>query len=29
VVMMLEYTLETDQRETIKLVRGISYKIAE
>ena len=23
--MMLDYTLETDQRETIKFIRGISY----
>lgn len=29
VSMMLDYTLETDQRETIKFIRGISYKIAE
>ena len=29
VSMVLEYTLETDQRETIKFIRGISYKIAE
>lgn len=29
VVMLLEYTLHTDQRETIKWYRGISYKIAE
>lgn len=29
VSMVLDYTLETDQRETIKLIRGISYKIAE
>lgn len=28
VSMVLEYTLETDQRETIKFIRGISYKIA-
>ena len=25
VSMVLEYTLETDQRETIKFIRGISY----
>ena len=25
VSMMLDYTLETDQRETIKFIRGISY----
>ena len=29
VSMMLDYTLETDYRETIKFIRGISYKIAE
>jgi len=29
VSMVLDYTLETDQRETIKFIRGISYKIAE
>lgn len=29
VSMVLEYTLETDQRETVKFIRGISYKIAE
>lgn len=29
VSMMLDYTLETDQREIIKFIRGISYKIAE
>ena len=29
VSMMLDYTLETDQRETIKFIRGISYNIAE
>lgn len=29
VCMALQYTLETDQRETIKFIRGISYKIAE
>ena len=28
VSMALEYTLETDQRETIKFIRGISYEIA-
>lgn len=28
VSMMLDYTLETDQRETIKWYRGISYKLA-
>ena len=28
VSMVLEYTLETDQRETIKFIRGISYEIA-
>lgn len=27
VSMVLEYTLETDQRETIKFIRGISYKL--
>jgi hypothetical protein len=29
VSMVLDYTLETDQRETIKFIRGISYEIAE
>lgn len=29
VSMVLEYTFETDQQQTIKLIRGISYKIAE
>ena len=29
VSMVLEYTLETDYQETIKYVRGISYKLAE
>ena len=29
VSMMLDYTIETDQRETIKFIRGISYEIAE
>ena len=28
VSMVLDYTLETDQRETIKFIRGISYEIA-
>ncbi len=28
VSMVLEYTLDTDQRETIKFIRGISYEIA-
>lgn len=28
VCMALQYTLETDYQETIKYVRGISYKIA-
>lgn len=29
VSMVLDYTLETDQRETIKFIRGISYEFAE
>lgn len=29
VSMVLEYTLETDYQETIKYIRGISYKLAE
>lgn len=29
VSMVLDYTLETDQGETFKLIRAISYEIAE